>query len=507
MSLAHELRVLELETQTELLDRLQLLTRFGSNLININGVSGSGKTWLAQRYLEAWASEKNQSLLLCFPTQTDEQQRAMMLNQIVSDPLFNEHDAIIDSFSRLVGDEACDVVFVVDDAELLSEDLLAELWMLVIEAQNHPKWSVNVVLFSKGDSLEHILTRISYGQETKPIDLEIEPLSADEAIAFTEALVVRYTVGEDAKKKIRKAVAKTQKFPGQLMELGNKKVERRIIIRSVIESPIRIAIVILLLLLLIGGGYWWYLSQPNLLDDRDLAATEQAGNESSDSQTGTVADAGSELAPGTKLDDVTSGNSEASADDESTDDFASLPPQVTDLTAEVGQSDGGKRVVVPSDVVDALLQEERPPQTITVIDSAIDDAREDAITREETQAQVQVQLAEDDVPAEEAPKAVTFSYAREELAAVSSRNYTLQLAALTSKEEVQEFIDLHQIQEQVRIYPTIRNGVEWFIVTYKDFPTIQQARDAVSELSLDIQALGPWAKSMVQVQREIERGK
>lgn len=58
MSLAHELRVLELETQTELLDRLQLLTRFGSNLININGVSGSGKTWLAQRYLEAWASEK-----------------------------------------------------------------------------------------------------------------------------------------------------------------------------------------------------------------------------------------------------------------------------------------------------------------------------------------------------------------------------------------------------------------------------------------------------------------
>jgi hypothetical protein len=55
-----------------------------------------------------------------------------------------------------------------------------------------------------------------------------------EAIAFTEALVVSYTVGEYAKKKIRKAVAKTQKFSGQLMELGNKKVERRIIIRSVI---------------------------------------------------------------------------------------------------------------------------------------------------------------------------------------------------------------------------------------------------------------------------------
>lgn len=504
MSLAHEMRVLEIETQTELLDRVQLLTRFGSNLINITGNSGSGKTWLAQRYLEAWASEKNQSLLLCFPTQSDEQQRAMMLNQIVSDPLFNEHDTIIDSFSRLVGDEACDVVFVVDDAELLSEDLLAELWMLVIEAQNHPKWSVNVVLFSKGDSLEHILTRISYGQETKPIDFEIEPLSSEEAIAFTEALVIRYTVGEDAKKKVRKSIAKTQRLPGQLMELGNKKVERRVIIRSVIESPIRIAIVVLLLLLLIGGGYWWYLSQPNLLDGMN------AENENEPSQSLTLegdsvsSGSGDELVSGGNLDDVTADNG-SNAGSDSNDDFAALPPQVTDQTAEVGQSDAGKRVVVPSDVVDALLQDERPPQTVTVIDDAIEDAKTDAIANEELSQQPPVET--EAVNEESAPKALTFSYARDELSAVSSRNYTLQLAALTSKEEVQDFIDLHQIQESVRIYPTVRNGTEWFIVTYKDFPTIQQARDAVSELSADVQALGPWAKSMVQVQREIERGK
>ncbi|MBD1558409.1 AAA family ATPase [Vibrio sp. S9_S30] len=504
MSLAHEMRVLELETQTELLDRVQLLTRFGSNLINITGDAGSGKTWLAQRYLEAWASEKNQSLLLCFPTQSDEQQRAMMLNQIVSDPLFNEHDSIIDSFSRLVGDEACDVVFVVDDAELLSEDLLAELWMLVIEAQNHPQWTVNVVLFSKGDSLEHILTRISYGQETKPIDFEIEPLSSEEAIAFTEALVIRYTAGEEAKKKVRKSIAKTQRLPGQLMELGNKKVERRVIIRSVIESPIRIAIVVLLLILLIGGGYWWYLSQPTLLDGIDAANTGDASQSMATEVDSVSNGSGDKQASEGNLDDVTADNESKTRDDRS-DDFAALPPQVTDQTAEVGRSDAGKRVVVPSDVVDALLQDERPPQTVTIIDDAIEDAKTDAIAREQLSQQPSEEA--ETASQELAPKPITFSYSREELSAVSSRNYTLQLAALTSKEEVQDFIDLHQIQEGVRIYPTVRNGVEWFIVTYKDFPTIQQARDAVSELSADVQALGPWAKSMIQVQREIERGK
>ncbi len=40
MSLAHELRVLELESQVELLERLQLLTNFGSNLVTISGEQG-----------------------------------------------------------------------------------------------------------------------------------------------------------------------------------------------------------------------------------------------------------------------------------------------------------------------------------------------------------------------------------------------------------------------------------------------------------------------------------
>lgn len=55
MSLAHEL---DLESQTELLERLQLLTRFGSNLVNVCGRQGAGKSWLAQRFLDSWAQDK-----------------------------------------------------------------------------------------------------------------------------------------------------------------------------------------------------------------------------------------------------------------------------------------------------------------------------------------------------------------------------------------------------------------------------------------------------------------
>ncbi len=102
MSLAHEL---DLESQTELLERLQLLTRFGSNLVNVCGRQGAGKSWLAQRFLDSWAQDKNQSLLMCHPNQSDEQRRVTMLSQLFSEPLYNSKDALAESFARLFEDQ------------------------------------------------------------------------------------------------------------------------------------------------------------------------------------------------------------------------------------------------------------------------------------------------------------------------------------------------------------------------------------------------------------------
>ena len=78
---------------------------------------------------------------------------------------------------------------------------------------------------------------------------------------------------------------------------------------------------------------------------------------------------------------------------------------------------------------------------------------------------------------------------------------------MTSMEDVQAFLDEHQLSQQVRIYPTVRSGTEWYIVTYKDYPTIQLARDAVESLPESLKSLSPWAKSLGQVHREIDRVK
>ena len=78
---------------------------------------------------------------------------------------------------------------------------------------------------------------------------------------------------------------------------------------------------------------------------------------------------------------------------------------------------------------------------------------------------------------------------------------------MTSLEDVQSFLDDYQLNGKVRIYPTVRNNTDWYIITYQDYPTIQQARDAVDSLPSSLKALSPWAKSLRQFQREIERVK
>ncbi|HCG6612222.1 SPOR domain-containing protein [Vibrio parahaemolyticus] len=505
MSFAH---VLELDSQTELLDRLELLTNFGSNLIAINGPDGYGKSWLAQRYLELGASNKNQCLLLCHATQDDVQRRVLILSQLVSDALFNQQEPLLDSLERILEGEPCDIAIVIDDAHLLSETLVSELWTLVLEAHEKPNWTINVLLFTQSGRLESVLSRLSYGQELKPVELDIDMLSEVEARRFFESLVVRY-VDDDAEKRVRDAFKKVDPIPGDIMALGEMKVEKRIIIRSIVGSPLNIALVVLVLLLLAAGGYWWMFNQPSP-DDKAQQIT------GSIEQTAIPTLTEPTLSPSeSNLTSVTDDLPNDGDLSDATDDSNSLPPTVTEEVASVGNDDTQQRVVIESDVVDALL-EGKPEQANTDnIKALVEGAEPQAKTQSETNSSLIKVVKSSDAASEEVAKTETtsskpivkFSFSREELKALSPRAYTLQLAAMTSMEDVQAFLDEHQLNNKVRIYPTVRSGTEWYIVTYQDYPTIQMARDAVEKLPDSLKSVSPWAKSLGQVHREIDRVK
>ena len=307
------------------------------------------------------------------------------------------------------------------------------------------------------------------------------------------------------------------------MALGELKVEKRIIIRSIIGSPTTIAILVTLLLVVIGGGYWWMLNQPTP-DDKAQALISPA--EQTAIPTLEVANDDSEALKVESSQNHSDGQLLDPSYEGATDDSSALPPVIIEDMAGVGTvSQDQQRVVITSDVVDALLDDKPESVDTSTIEAAVEENTVSVLVPENNvqqqvtnQDNVQqpinpsssdaVAQAESVNEQETAPnKTITFSFAREELKALSPRAYTLQLGAMTSLEDVQSFIEQYSIQEQARIYPTVRNGAEWFIIVYQDYPTIQVARDSVETLPKDLQNLGPWAKSLNQVHREIDRVK
>lgn len=169
MSLSYELRVLELDSQTQLLERMQLLTQFASNFVVVKGEAGAGKTWLAHRFLEAWSHDKNQSLVTCLANQEDEVNRGNILRQLFPQSMYSTTDSLNDSVERILEGESCNIVIVVDNAHHASQALLAELWLLFTAAQHTPKQNISIVLFTASDSVSSKLSRLSMVWKRSPL--------------------------------------------------------------------------------------------------------------------------------------------------------------------------------------------------------------------------------------------------------------------------------------------------------------------------------------------------
>ncbi|KEY91049.1 damX protein [Candidatus Photodesmus blepharus] len=446
MSLMYRSFLLELKSQTELLKRLQLLASFSSNLVAVLGESGSGKSWLAPRYLEAWVEDKNQSLLVCHPNQEDEERRSIVLNQIVLNPLFNPKESLLDSLNRILHDNVCDVVIVVDDAHLLSDFFIAELWMLVLEAQKNPHWTINVVLFARLNSIEGLLTRLSYGQAHKPIELEIDALSQNEADHFFELLVLRF-IENDMEKHICDAYKKVKKLPGEIIALGELKVKEEVISGSIFTPSTKI-LTLAIFFLIMGSSFWWsYI--PIVFNE--------------------------------KVERII-------------DSFRQTA--IFSLKSSLGQfsrSDHIARININDVLLDSSNQSD--------VSFSSDFNRGIAVVLDDKSSIVDFPEIELVIPPE---RMVTFFEVHEELKTFPPHSYTLQLAAMHSFSEVQRFIEQYNLQDRVRVYLTFRNGLDWYIITYENYSTIQTARASIEKLSKALKELGPWAKSMKLVHQEID---
>lgn len=213
---------LELDSQTQLLTQVQFLTRFNSNLIQLVGPSGSGKSWLCERYLDTWAEEPIKSLLICYPEQNETQQKTVILRQLVKDATINERHALADSLRVILNGEPIHALLVIDNAHCLSRPFLKEILELVVEAQRKENWQINVLLFSNLGKWDKFLQKLIFVKGIKPISFDIPPLNAIERDLFIEHIFSAQKIPVSSQASLKALWAKTPSLPGALLAINGQ---------------------------------------------------------------------------------------------------------------------------------------------------------------------------------------------------------------------------------------------------------------------------------------------
>ncbi|WP_261816497.1 SPOR domain-containing protein [Vibrio gallicus] len=472
MSLIHKLKQhkrvtsepakwLELETQSHLLEQLNSGLQFGSSLVIISGATGAGKSTISQRFFVEFHSAKHRGLIQCKPKLSMLEFKLQLFEQLVSEYAFDPALSLYENLDQAFGLESHRMLLVIDDAGIASTDILSELWGLVERLTAHPTLSIHLVLSATPELQLEKINPLQINFNVRPRVITIPCLSSQDKDLFLDILVLRRFDNMAKRDQIRKRYRHRKVSPGQLNHLGTEeKVSKKMPSNS--RGSVKYGLLLAVVVALIGCFVWWWLAGDNM-------QSQQVEAESKSTSAITELTMAQGEAQPHEMEPIKPDTLQV--------DDAALPPPVLDKTVTVGKSSNGRqRVIVPEQVLDGLIDSDN---------------------------QVTKPVVEPVTPR----PAVSFSFSRDALLAVSSKRYTVQLAALKNMQEVEGFIEQYHVVDRVRIYPTIRSNKQWYIITYQDFKTVSKAQSAISKLSADIQNLGPWVKSMSQVHKEIEIGK
>ncbi|UAA38541.1 hypothetical protein KIH87_18025 [Paraneptunicella aestuarii] len=160
------------------------------------------------------------------------------------------------------------------------------------------------------------------------------------------------------------------------------------------------------------------------------------------------------------------------------------------------------------DQVAATSVQEAPVAVVTA-------ATSEAITEEDDVVDYQV---EDIVSVEELPQSPSnqvvtaepepaYQFDETALLALPETSYLLQISGISSRQVLNEYLVDNKLTDKVWIYKTQRYGGDWHVVLYrKNYASLNEARDSVSELPQTSRQSAPFAKSIAMIRDEIQQG-
>lgn len=503
----------ELASQTGMVLRMRHLLEVSSPFILLSGAPGSGKSLLCESLLSTIERPWLIAYLDYQASFSASRVRELLVHNCFPGSVFDPEDPLQETFLRLLGHPTRHLLIVIDSAEMLPSELVAELWELVCINDALPQAHHLGVIFC-GDSVwAEKQSRGLKGRETPPVELELEPLPIREQMELFDFYL--RSAGFSAKLPNAQAVADKLRScegnPGKIIELAENIMERNsksplkgreIPLNKVLATAAVIAGVTLLLS--------WLL--PPLLQ-KEKASTE-VGKELISTAT-------------------PSGAQNTAAVQPTVEDGGVLPSAAQgNLTVEDEKNQENRRVVIADKVVKQIMASQKEGKVVaansaaTSVASATSGA---AVTSVEqlsgvaselkgSTAEKKVKSAPAQKPASQNEKAAAAKPVKPEassskatgaadlaqISTKSARHYTLQLSAGADKGALLAYARQLTLPEQSWIYQTQYKGKPWYVLIQGDYESSAKAKAAIASLPASAKKGPPWPKSFGQVQKEMK---
>ena len=536
-----ERRLISLPSQLQLLDRLQHLAYISSSLILISGELGAGKTTLAELLFNKLPNEQQQLFIALSEPLSDAQIRTQIITQLYEQPLFDADDSLFNSISLLQQKHNKNVptVIVLDNAELLSSQLLIELAQLIRDKERFTENEINIALLIDKNRIESTVDTISQLPGCSYIEFKVDPLSKDEASRLLKHLFNQsdYSPQLHHQEALSKQLIICVGLPKNIIRLaddicnGNELKKPALWLKTVFP-----AVSVMLLLLLISAGIIYKL-YPQFTEQEQSTSVEQEIIEDQSQLLDEITDRQltAEKSPSTEplagewdkeSADIEANLLSVGIADESTQRTFIPEPQIFALTdleqdplsLDEAESLSESQILASPDSEEELLslvQDEA--DTVSEVQALIlpDSETElhSAVQADVVEKQSEPLLTEQVVVIEEVKELElnaspienkTTQTTQQKLLAVPASYYTLQLSGMGNKKSVLEFTSKHNLpQKNITIYQTIRNNKPWYVVIYGQYENRQVALLASKSLPGSFANMNSWIKTYQLVHQDL----
>lgn len=506
-------------SQQQAIDQLHQQCQQSVSLIMLHGAEGSGKTTVAELFLEQASDYAEVAFISANERSTNDRLRAQILNQ-----LFGTISISDESLSRQIQRQRPlnHAIIVIDNGEYLSESFLAECISTVSQLSAiGQRTSIIVAGSSRWAQQQRPAPHL---RVQGPAMVEVQPFSHEEQIRFVQALLPEKQRSFWNLERIQQFLNSINGYPGEIqqrLQLALATQAARYRDSSPTEqeqsapagasesdtekTPSKMKLwPLILIAALISTAVAGYLNKDQLLPlwEQFNGSTASPAQEESSPETTDAASA-----------QASEGESEPAtvqAEEPQTTELPTFEPinerslelvpeeLASSYRASLGTLNNKAAAEITEGDISVGFIKEQQPKEAAPVRTVVAESGESNEAPAETAAN---QPAQAEPAATQTAQTQELPFNTEWALSQPTDSYTLQISIISDTQLLSDFRQDYGLTDNTQVYQRADNR---YVIIFGSYNSIEQARNAASELPQAVQQMEPWAKSFASVHADIQ---